>query len=237
MSSAKYLSKWLNSRDPIHRGWTGGGIANGLCATHGVFFPRTSGGYNLYRAVGSVPNESSELVGAAEADAGTVETFPWVRHEPDTTYVYRLVPIGGGGVENWSDVNTTTVRINEAGLWVGNLPNAPTDLWLAVLSGGRFAVHWAYLPQGQQAEPVGFHVYSTYEGLIDYGSVRGTVYYDPGQVCYEYVAPPHADGEHVGWAVRAYHSGVCEEQNTNAVFGTARQSPPPVNPTVEIAVV
>ncbi|MBI4580367.1 MAG: hypothetical protein HY718_11735 [Planctomycetes bacterium] len=234
---SKHLENWLTAYDPIHRGWTRAGIANGLSMTNGFFFPRIEGGYNLYRAVGSVPGPSAELVGAAGAGVSSVQTFPWVVHAADTAYRYRLVPVGGGGVENWADETVTTLAIDIMGYWQGRVPNAPTDLRLVPLAGGRFAVRWTYLPQGQEAEPLEFALYRAYEGEIDYGLLRGVVPYRQGQVHYEYVTEPRPDGERVGWAVRTVSVERNEEQNRNDVFGFARGQPPPINPVVSITVV
>src|SRR5512140_2977029 len=122
------LAVWLRYYDPIHRGGTRFGIANGLTATNGFFFPRIRGGYNLYRSTERVPDVTGELVGAAGAEASSLQPFPWVAHQARTTYQYRLVPVGGGGVENWSDETVVPLRLDSAGDWMGPLPNAPTDL-------------------------------------------------------------------------------------------------------------
>jgi len=52
--------------DPIHRGYTPRGIANGVTATGGWCFPRVlSGGYNLYRGPSAASIDFSRPVGAA----------------------------------------------------------------------------------------------------------------------------------------------------------------------------
>jgi hypothetical protein len=235
---SRYLADWLKTCDPIHQGWTLGGIAGGLCMTGGLFYPRVSGGYNLYRRIGGIPDPTSELVGAAGSGATTVQTFPWVFHAPGCEYHYRLVPVGGGGIENWSDVTGTRVVFDAAGDWVGTLPNAPSDLRMETLARGRFSVQWTYLPQGQEAEPAGFHVYTSEGGdAVDYGSVYASVPYVRGRIHYGHVTDPLPDGQRVGWAVRAFSASFQEEQNTSQVFGEARNRPPAVNPVVMISVV
>lgn len=230
------LRAWLGMYDPIHRGWTRAGIANGVSATNGFSFPRIRGGYNLYRMV-SGDAASYELVGAAGADAAEIGTFGWVRHDALREYDYRLVPVGGGGVENWTDVTRTTVRFDGSGMWIGSLPNAPTDLQAAPLSLGRVVVRWTYLPQGEQASPAGFNLYTNEGREIDYGSLAGQVPYRAGRVHYEHVTNPTADGLRVGWAVRAFATSGHEEQNTRCVFTLTRGAGPPVNPVVKVAVV
>jgi len=145
------LQKWLAYYDPIHRGWTPRGVANGICATGGWFFPRILGGYNLRRSQGQVPGQDEIIVGAAGAQADSIRTFPWVSHTADESYIYRLTAVGGGGVENFQDEIVTQVWLDETGNWPGCRPNAPSDLRVSSLSGGRFVLKWIYLGEGEQA--------------------------------------------------------------------------------------
>lgn len=230
------LTKWLAWYDPIHHGWTRLGIANGVCATNGFSFPRIRGGYNLYRTEDGVPSPYLEPAGSAGAEASTVRTFPWVSHYWETGYHYQLVPVGGGGVENWADEVVTSFVTNAIGDWNGRVPNSPTDLQIVPLSCGRFAVRWTYLPQGQDVEPAGFVLYTTHEGVLEYGSVRGSVPYNPGRIHYEYITQSKPDGERVGWAVRAHSPDGYEENNMNQVYAMARNQPPPINPVVMLTV-
>lgn len=233
---SKLLEGWLSRYDPIHRGWTRAGIANGLTVTNGFSFPRVRGGYNLYRTVVGGADDPA-LVGAAGADATQVQPFAWIEHMPDAAYVYRLVPVGGGGVENWTDRTQTGVRFDGAGDWRGPLPNAPTDLQVVPMSLGRLAVRWSYYPQGEQVSPAGFHLFRDDGGQIEYGSVAGHVEYRRGQVHYEYVSGHEVDGVRVGWAVRAFAADGREEENLAVVHGLARRVGPPPNPVVNVTVI
>lgn len=231
-------SGWLATYDPIYLGWNRWGILNGLCMTSGFFYPRTSGGYNLYRRVGGIPEPGSEPVGAAGSDATTVQTFPWVSHEAGREYTYRLVPVGGGGVENWTDITAVRVAFDENVDWNGPVPNAPSDLQLVPMAGGGFAVKWTYLPQDQGVEPAGFWLYTNWGGgEVDYGGNWATVVYVPGKIHYEYMARPRPHGERVGWGVRAFSASSREELNTNQVYGVARSEAPAINPVVMVDVV
>jgi len=233
------LQDWLTHYDPIHRGWTRTGIANGLCATGGYAFPRIRGGYNLYRTLVGSDSGPVVVVGAAGADASRVRPFGWVTHAPTSAYVYRLVPVSGGGIENRVDVTATTVRFNPGGLWIGPLPNAPADLRLIPLSQGRFSVCWSYSPHEQEIEPAGFFLYSngTDASAIDYSVTEADVRYRPGQQYYEMVSQPQPHGARVGWAVRAYAPNRQEEQNVNCVFAPARSQGPPGDPVVHVSLV
>ena len=97
------LAKWLDHYDPIHRGYTPRGIANGVCATAGWTFPRLGGGYNLYRGTPTADDiDYGVPVGAAGAGAGRINNFLWRPHTADTEYFYVCRAVGGGGVESTS---------------------------------------------------------------------------------------------------------------------------------------
>lgn len=230
------FESWLMHYDPLHRGWTPKGIANGVCATAGFFFPRIAGGYNLYRAVGRAPDYGDPIVGAAGHDAATIRTFPWVSHAASTVYTWRLAAIGGGGVENRTGEAGTTAAFDDAGLWLGCRPNAPADLRVSALSAGRFLLRWTYTEQGQQVEPLVFRVYHDGgSGEIDYGVPAGTVGYLRRQWHYAFTSAGFEHDTRVRWAVRAVSASGIEDPNMLAVAGRAERQAPPVNPPVVLS--
>jgi len=233
--STEIFRKWLAHYDPVHRGRTRTGLATGLSITHGFSFPRIRGAYHLYRTdVATAPL----LVGITCPDDSTIRTLTWLDDPPGTQRVYRLVPVSGGGVENWVDVTYVAVYFTSAGWWIGSLPNAPSDLQLIPLSYGRFSVRWSYYPHDQQVAPAGFRLYSSGTGTaIDYGAVQASVPYRPGLIHYEYITRPRPDGQRLGWAVRAYAASGHEEQNLDCVYALTRAVGPPANPVVQIRVV
>jgi hypothetical protein len=110
------LAKWLTHYDPIHRGWTPAGIANGVCATRGFAFPRVAGGYNLYRATEDDPAFSAaEIVGAAGARTTKIATFDWRPAAADSAYRFAIRSIGGGGVESPVGTPQCLVTFDDAG--------------------------------------------------------------------------------------------------------------------------
>ncbi len=233
--TGQLLQRWLEYYDPIHRGWTPRGIANGVCATNGYFYPRIYGGYNLSRAVGGVPDASAEIVGAAGFDASTIATFPWIGHEPETTYSYRLTALNGGGRENLSHVETADAVFDDGGIWLGALPNAPGDLGVRPAAGGRFLVTWTYNHEGEAAPPVHFNLYHDGgTGTVDYDTVVATVTYRRGQYHFAYTSNPFANNTRVTWAVRAVAIPFIAEGNVRTAFAYADAAAPPINPTVVI---
>ena len=230
---AEMLQEWLRYYDPIHRGWTPAGIAHGVCATNGFSFPRIRGGYVLRRSVGGAAGGSGEVVAAAGAEAAAVRTFPWVRHEAGADYTYRLTAINGGGIENLQEVSAARAVFDGSGRWLGPRPNAPADLRVTPIRGGRFRVRWTYSPKGQEVEPAEFRVYCGvgWSG-VDYGSAAGRVAYDGDRVHFGYASEPFADGTRVTWAVRAVSAAGREEDNALSATGWADALPPAARPTV-----
>ncbi len=224
------LTRWLAHYDPIHRGGTIAGIANGVCATNGFCFPRTRGGYNLRRVRDG--ESTAELVGAAGADASTVRTFPWVRHEAGAGYVYRLAAVGGGGAEDLCKEVSAYASFDAQGAWLGPRPNAPSDLRVTPIGGGRFLLRWVYSEENQQAAPAEFRVYGgTGWSGVDYGQAVAAVPYRAGRPHGSWTSQPFADGARVVWAVRAASASGVEEANTRTAWGWADALPPPINPT------
>ena len=86
MSCDNLLTKWLAFYDPIHRGFTPRGIANGGITTVGWSFPRIKGGLNLYRGTPTANDvDFTDPVGAAGFDGQEIRNFSWRNHQPSTT--------------------------------------------------------------------------------------------------------------------------------------------------------
>jgi len=208
------LTKWLAHYDPVHRGWTPRGIATGVCATGGFFFPRVRGGYHLRRAPGGVPTMSAPIVGAGAAGQTTIREFPWVVHESNAAYVYRLNAVGGGGVEEDGARNITSVAFGPDGSWLGLRPNSPSDVRIACLSGGRFALRWSYNEAGQQAAPSEFRVFTDGgTGSVDYDEPAAVVPGRGRRMHYEYVTGGWPHGTRVKWSIRAYAASGAHDGN------------------------
>ena len=227
------LDRWLAHYDPIHRGLTPRGIANGLCATGGFAFPRIRGGYNLYRSTAEMPPTEGAPVGAAGADATTVRTFSWIRHGADSCYVYRLTSLNGGGAENVCDEIVCIACFDADGRWVGPRPNGVSDLRLNLLAGGRFEVAWSYSREGEQVEPAHFEVFHDGgSGQVDFDTVVGTVAYRRGRVHYVHVSEPFEHDARVRWAVRTVSAEGARSESGAVVTGRAAAQPPAGRPTV-----
>ena len=233
------LEKWLAHYDPIHRGWTLRGIANGVCATCGWCFPSVSGGYNLYR--GSPGAESIDYgapVGAADAAAEQIHSFAWRPHAPNMTYAYVVRAIGGGGVESESSDPPVTVETDAQGRPMGPRPNAPSQLSVRPVAGGAFVLRWTYSPFGEATAPAAFRVFTDGgTGTVNYVAVVGTVSYRRGQPHYAFQTGGHAHGVRRLWAVRAVSAEGRDDGNTGTVVGLADAEPPEAHPNPIVRVV
>lgn len=212
---SELLTKWLAHYDPVHRGWTARGIANGLCATNGFAFPRIRGGVNLYRGLGDAANiDFSDPVGAGAADASEIRNFAWRGHTASQVYYYALTAIGGGGVETDAGENVRRFETDAVGLSRGALPNAPSNVTARAAAAGVFVVAWTYSFVDEEAAPSAFRVYKGEGGgPIDFETVVATVPFRRGRVFYRYVSDAFDDKARVAWAVRAITSAGVEDAN------------------------
>lgn len=225
---SELLDKWLVHYDPIHRGWTPSGIANAVCTTSGIFFPRVRGGWNLYRGQDSAAAiDYSQVVGAAGAEATEVRNFAWRGHEAARTYFYALRAVGPGGVESETGENVRRFETDGNGNWLGPQPNQPQNVSVRRLAGGVFKVRWTYSPVGQETAPVSFRLYNGENGSpINYSEAVATVAYRPGRHYYGYESVAFADGVEVDWAVRAVSAEGREDSNVLAAAARADASGP-----------
>ncbi len=209
---AELFDKWLAHYDPIHRGYTPRGLANGLTATNGWSFPRVGGGYNLYRGVlgGGAAKCAESLidwnqpVGAAGGGMVTIGNFPWRVHAADTSYVYGLRAIGGGGVESGASYPARAVSFDGGGNLLGPRPNVPSGLVVRAKAGGRFELRWMYVSRFEESVPAVFEVYEDGgTGTVDFATAVGTVGYRPGKSHYEFLSAAVGHDVRRSWSVRA----------------------------------
>lgn len=233
MTCGNLLAKWLAHYDPIHRGFTPRGIANGGVTTVGWSFPRIRGGFNLYRgSPGGDDIDHDHPVGAAGADAMEIRNFSWRGHAPGSSYAYALRAINGGGVESAVAVRLWPAVFDAAGLMLGDPPNSPDNLQVEPLSGGRFRLRWTYREADQLVAPAEFRLYhDNGVGVVDYATLRGVAPYRFGRFHHEFVSAslPH-DARRL-WSVRTASAMGVQDGNSVAVLGVADADGPPNHPT------
>jgi len=228
------LDKWLAHYDPLHRGWTPRGIANGVCATNGFAFPRLAGGYNVYRGVGGAENiDMGVPVGTAGANAAQVDTFAWRLPVASTTYAYVIRAIGGGGMESAFGPEAVTVSFDANGEPEGLKPNAPTCLAVRQQARGRFEVSWRYVARGEEAPPVEFRVCGDGgSGAVDWENPLGTVGYLRRGGRFSFTTAEHAHGAVRCLGVRAVSEDGTTDGNTKTISAWADAEAPPANLSV-----
>ncbi len=233
MSCDNLLTKWLAFYDPIHRGFTPRGIANGGMTTVGWSFPRIRGGFNLYRGAPSGNDiDFTDPVGAAGFDADEIRNFAWRNHSPGTTYYYALKSINGGGCESAPAERIWPATFDEAGNMLGDPPNAPDNLQVEPASGGRFRLRWTYSERDQLVAPSEFRLYhDNGSGTVDYETIVATVSYKFARFHYEYTSGGFAHDAKRVWSVRAASAAGIEDANTTAVVAVADAVGPPNHPT------
>ena len=233
MSCDNLLTKWLAHYDPIHRGFSPGGIANGGITTVGWSFPRIKGGFNLYRGVPSANDiDFTDPVGAAGFDDTEIRNFSWRNHAPSTTYYYGLKSINGGGCESAPTERVWPATFDGAGNMIGDPPNAPDNLQIEPVSGGRFRLRWTYREQDQLLAPIEFRVYhDNGSGTVDYGTIIATVSYTFGRFHFEHLSAAFTHDAQRRWSVRSASAAGIEDSNTNVVVAVADAVGPPNHPT------
>ena len=231
--SCSLLDKWLTHYDPLHRGFTADGIANGVTATAGWFFPRIRGGYNVRRAVGRKPTADDPIVGAAGADAATVANFTWRGHAPSTVYHYRLNAIGPGGIEELGERSVVRAAFDAAGDLIPSRPNVPTNLRVEREAGGTFRLRWTYSEADEEVSPAAFEVYADNgAGTVDYETAVAIVPFVARRFHYERASGAFAHGTKVKWSVRAVSAAGVNDANTIVVAAVAVAEGPPVHQAI-----
>jgi len=235
--ASELFDKWLAHYDPIHRGYTPRGIANGVTATGGACFPRIGGGYNLYRGTdGTESIDFSLPVGAAGRVATSIKNFAWRPHAPSTRYLYVVKAIGGGGVESDASRPGRVAEFDAGGDLLGPRPNGPSELVVSPAAGGRFELRWVHASRFAEAVPAEFRVYhDNGTGTVDYATVVATVPYRRGKVHYRYLSAGFAHGARRVWGVRAVTSAAVDDGNELSAMGWADAAAPPVHPGVTLS--
>ncbi|MEE9293507.1 MAG: hypothetical protein V3W34_00880 [Phycisphaerae bacterium] len=230
------FAKWLKHYDPIHRGHTPAGLANGVTATNGWSFPRVQGGYNLYRgANGWESIDFADPVGAGQRTATSIFNFSWRGHAAATRYVYAVKAVSGGGVESAGSTPALVAEFDGGGNLVGLRPNGPTEVLVLPAVGGRFLVRWVYASRLQEAEPAQFNVYhDAGTGTVDYQTVIAQVAYRKGRAHYQYTSGAFGHGARRVWSVRAVTGQGVDDGNVLSAFGWADADAPQAHPLVQL---
>jgi hypothetical protein len=214
--------KFASQIDPtFRRGRTQAGMAVGLAATLGRFLPLKGGAYLLKR--GKSRATIDEVVGVALPGETTIREFSHVRHVPDASYYYQVVPVGPGGVEAVAgSYGVVGVAFGSTSQAASPPPAAPRELRVAAIAGGKFRLRWvAGIASGRPAVTT-YAVYGDAgTGTMDYATPIATVKAASGVASIQGLqTEAYTHGLVVRFGVRA-RAGSIEEANTVVVSATA----------------
>lgn len=109
------------------------------------------------------------------------------------------------------------VAIDENGDMVLPTPNAPHNVTLEKLGGGKLRVRWLYSRTNQQIAPSGFFIYIDADGSgFDLSTPDGTKRYQSGSGRFKFDTPAYAHNTLLRVLVRSYRTAGGISQNTRA---------------------
>lgn len=203
--ASELLSKWLSWWQPMSRGLSEQGVANGLLLTGGWFWARIRGGYLLYCGCGDRSHiDWGRPVGAAGFDAREVHEFGWMERGPAGSYWYGVRVVGPGGMETGPGAEAIGCSVDGDGRPVGGLPGAVERLWAQPWAEGRVMLCWCYGAEHEAGRASEFRVYcSDSTGEVDYGRPVGNVEWDLRRPVYCWLSGPYETGARVRFGVCA----------------------------------
>ena len=218
------LQHWLDHYDPIHRGFTPKGIANGVCATCGFFFPRIRGGYTLYRGAGGEVDYDMAVGASGPTDSipTRIRNFPTYPLSAATAYSFGLRAISPGGAEEENIDLVAHLTTGGDSVPADPVPNPPIRLSAVPVAGGNIRLRWYYEPAGEGAPVYQYNVYhDNGGGSINYVTPLATTRQR------SYLTAAYSHGIAVKFTVRAESRAGDEETNTNEATATADAQGPP----------
>lgn len=206
-----------------------------LFLTGGIAFPLQSGTVVLRRRKLTPRPERWVICGYAAPGDDTITNDDSVTHEANSSYWYSAAQVYGNGMASaWSE----PVRLDFDGsqnLISPGLPNAPENLRVTPLVGGKFLVEGTYRSFGQGGAPKDFQVFAgAAPGSVDYGtplvdSVTGLAYatFDGSRERFTFTTAAFADGTTKAFAARARNAaGVAERSELPTAIKIARSAGP-----------
>lgn len=228
---SELLGFYLTHYDAVFLGMGRRGLANGMHATMGQMFPRSSGGANLYRRIGSAEDiDWTDPVGAVGKEVTAIRNFVDRGHDSGQDYSYAVRAISAGGVEQVETPNGVGVSFDGVGSAIIPSVDSPGELRCSPIANGKFCLSWYYRANGRSGGPKEFRIYGNGgTGGVDYGTLVAVVGFRFWQRHYAYESAVFATGTTVAWSVRTVNSAGQEERNTVTVSAVADADAPPAN--------
>jgi len=169
----------------FHMGLFEGDCVNGFKLSMGItggdFWARIGGCKNIYRSdLGETTEDIdfSKVLAVCDIDSNSVELSGMV-HEKGKSYLYAVRSANCAGFEEQGLGGLEKVSFDSDGTIIGKSCNQVSDLNIDQVGSNTVRIVWRYCPINQQAECMGFNIYSDDGcGDIDYSESIGKVEYD-----------------------------------------------------------
>jgi len=206
----------------VYNGRNANAIKLGTILTLGRFWVRPSGCHTLYSGQDGVMDYDT-VQAVMDIDDETISLAGQIL-PPDTIWHYIRRQCSDCGLES-SDSPRCVIAIDSNGDMVGSTPNAPTNLRIEQIIGGKLQLRWRYMPTDQQTKPTGFYIYIDSGSGFDFDSPHATVLYNRAvEHVWQSVALTH--GTLYRFVVRSYTTDAGQDNNSNIVSAVADSQGP-----------
>jgi len=206
----------------VYKGRSSNAIKLGTVLTLGRFWVRPSGCHTIYRGQDSVMDYDN--VQAVMDIDDTSVSIDAQALPASTIWDYRRRQCSDCGLES-GDSPGCIVVVNADGDIIGNSPNAPRNLRIEQVAGGKLRLRWRYFATNQEIAATGFKVYMDSGAGFDFDSPLATVSYNR-KVEFTWLSETLTHGALYSFVVRSYATDAGESNNSNKVSAIADSQGP-----------
>ena len=169
----------------LFEGDSANGVKLSMGLTGGDFWARVGGCKNVYRGDGNSGADNidfSKVLAVSDIESNAVGVTGIV-HEAGASYLYAVRSVNCAGSEEQSPGSPERISFDDDGTIIGKTCNAVSDVKIKRTGSSKVRITWRYCPANQQAECMGFRIYSNGAGgVINYCQSIGTVDYTRSRV-------------------------------------------------------
>jgi hypothetical protein len=207
-------------KNALFNGMTGNAFKLGTVLSLGWFWMRVAGCHNVYR--GQDGNFDYDRIQAVLSLGDSDVTIAGQDLPADTIWHFIRRQASGCGLES-PDSDPCIVLIDSAGDMYGDVPNAPLQLDIEAIAGGKFTLRWRYTAISQQVAPTGFRIYMDSGSGFDFASPVATVTNPlggPGE--FEWTSGALTHGQPYRFCVRSWREDLGAELVINGEFNNTK---------------